>query len=216
MKKRMISFLIMSVLLISLSLSAAAHEVPDLEKTGSITFTVDFEKEPLDGGSLTLYRVGDIVENNGDYSFGMVEKLDPEQAAIDKPEDPQVAKELAAKAAEAKLVGITAPIQKGEAVFADVEPGLYVVVQEEATEGFEAMNPFLISMPKFENGVYVTEVKVDPKVSLEKKPEPPSEPPPPNLPQTGQLNWPVPLLAAGGLVMVLLGWILCNKSKKEM
>jgi len=215
MKKRGISFILICLLLISLSMSAAAHEVPDLEKAGSVTLSICYETEPIDGGSLTLYRVGDIVENNGDYGFELIEKLDDGKNALDNPEEPQLARELAAKAAETKLKGITAPIKEGEAVFTDVKPGLYVVVQHEVTEGFEAMSPFLISMPKFENGTYVTEVKASPKVSLEKAPEEPTKPQDPTLPQTGQLNWPVPVLAVGGVMLFALGWVICFKKRKE-
>lgn len=35
------------------------------------------------------------------------------------------------------------------------------------------------------------------------------------LPQTGQLYWPVPLLAAGGLLLFILGRVLKNKDRKE-
>lgn len=35
----------------------------------------------------------------------------------------------------------------------------------------------------------------------------PSPPPPPKLPQTGQLWWPVPLLAAAGMILFLVGYI---------
>ncbi len=216
MKKRVLSFLIVTVFLVCTGLGAAAHEVPDLEKNGTITFTVDYEKEPVDGGSLTLYRVGDIVINDGDYSFKLIEKLDKKQSEVEDPEDSQLARNLAAKAVEAKLNGITASIKNGEAVFDDVKPGLYVVVQHEASDGFEAMSPFLISMPKFENGVYVTDVKADPKPSLEKEPEKPTKPADPTLPQTGQLNWPVPVMAVSGLVLFVMGWMLYFKRKREI
>ena len=216
MTKRMFSFLIALVLLCAMSMSVSAHEVPNLEELGSITFIVDYENEPVDGGSLTLYRVGDIVEDNGDYGFGLIEKLDDGKTALDNLEDPQLAQNLAAKAAEAKLTGITTSIEKGEAVFVNVKPGLYVVVQNEASDGFEAMSPFLISMPKFENGVYVTEVKADPKPSLKKEPEKPTKPADPTLPQTGQLNWPVPVMAVGGLALFVTGWMLYFKRKREI
>jgi len=215
MKKRVISFVLVSLLLISLSMNAAAHEIPDLEKKGSITLTICYEKEPVNGGSLTLYRVGDIVEDNGDYVFELIETLDPAQSVIEKPEDAELARELAAKAAEAKLKGITASINEGEAVFSDVEPGLYVVVQLEASDGFEALSPFMISMPKFENGVYVTDVKAAPKTELEKEPSAHEKPADPTLPQTGQLNWPVPILAVSGVTLFAAGWVLCFKRKKE-
>lgn len=215
MKKRIFPFLIAVLMLCFISINVFAHEVPNLEENGSITFIVDYEGEPVDGGSLTLYRVGDIVENNGDYSFALIEKLDDEKTALDNLEDPQLARDLAAKAAEAELKGITAPVKKGEAVFSEVEPGLYVVVQQEASAGFEAMSPFVISMPKFENGTYVTDIKAEPKPSLEKAPEKPAKPQDPTLPQTGQLNWPVPVLAVGGIALFALGWVICFKKRKE-
>lgn len=38
----------------------------------------------------------------------------------------------------------------------------------------------------------------------------------PKLPQTGQLNWPIPVLAGAGLCLILLGWALrCGKRKDD-
>ena len=33
--------------------------------------------------------------------------------------------------------------------------------------------------------------------------------------QTGQLNWPIPILAGGGLVLLLLGWVLIIRKKNQ-
>lgn len=35
------------------------------------------------------------------------------------------------------------------------------------------------------------------------------------LPLTGQLNWPIPFLAAGGLLLFALGWFLCFGRKRD-
>ena len=45
-----------------------------------------------------------------------------------------------------------------------------------------------------------------------KKPEKPQDP---TLPQTGQLNWPVPVLAVSGVVLFTIGWLICFNRKKE-
>lgn len=37
----------------------------------------------------------------------------------------------------------------------------------------------------------------------------------PKLPQTGQLNWPVPVMAAAGLTLFAVGWVLCFGRRKE-
>ena len=39
--------------------------------------------------------------------------------------------------------------------------------------------------------------------------------PPPPLIQTGQLNWPVPVLAIGGVLLILFGWGMTHERKKE-
>ena len=45
--------------------------------------------------------------------------------------------------------------------------------------------------------------------------EPPTPPPPPpDLPQTGQLNWPIPTMAIAGAVLLVLGWILLAGRKR--
>lgn len=218
MKKRIVAALIALVLLGSLT--ANAHEVPDLTKNGTITFTLAWNGEPLDGGSLSIYRVGDVVEDDGNFIFACVPEI--EAVSLENLNDPDLAAALADAARNSGLEAVSAPVSDGKAVFTDVVPGLYVVVQEaeDASEGFAPLRPFLISMPRFEDGHYVTDVAATPKASLEPAPtEPtqPTEPKPtgPNLPQTGQLKWPVPMMAVAGLALFAAGWILCSSGKKE-
>ena len=217
MKKRL--FPLILALVFSLSLSVLAHEVPDLTQNGTITFEIQWQGEPLDGGELAIYRVGDVVESDGNYGFSLIDRLADSGLSLENPDDPALARKLSELAAEAELEPLTAPIEDGEACFVDVAPGLYVVVQTQACDGFAELNPFLISMPRYENETYVTDVVAKPKVPLETEPtepEPtrPTEPTPPSLPQTGQLNWPVPLLAALGLLFFTLGWALCFGRKR--
>lgn len=216
MKKRIFAALL-AVLLLG-CLTVHAHEVPDLTKNGTITFVMDWNGEPLSGGSLTMYRVGDIVEDDGNFGFACVAQI--EAVPLEDLDDPELAAALAAAARDAGLEALAAPIQDGEAVFADVATGLYVVVQDEAAPGFAPLSPFLISMPKYEDGRYVTDVTADPKVPLETAPTEPTQPKPtepddPKLPQTGQLNWPVPILAVSGLALFVAGCFLRFGGRKE-
>lgn len=194
-------------------------EVPDLSQNGTITFTMDWNAVPLDNGSLSIYKIGDIVENNGNYQFELIDKLKSNGLSLDNLEDRELAKELAKLAKKEKLTEITALIKDGKAQFADVAPGLYIVMQEEedVTEGFAAINPFLISMPKYENGHYEINVIANPKVSLESVPTKSETAKSTDsiLPQTGQLNWPIPLLTVSGLLVFALGWCFRFGRKKE-
>ena len=222
MVKRLLAICCTVLLMCVCAVTASAHEVPDLDKNGTVTFNMDWDGVPLDSGSLSMYKIGEIVEDDGSYSFELIGKMKDRDLSLENREDPDLAKKLAQLAKEEKPAEYSAPIQAGKAFFSDVIPGLYVVVQEkeDAADGFAPIDPFLISVPKFENGSYESDVKADPKVPLETAPQQTTQPPntEPNdsqLPQTGQQNWPVPLLTVSGTVLFAAGWILCFGRKRE-
>lgn len=235
MKNKILSLLSALVLICSLVLNvSAAHPVPDLSRNGSITFVMNYGDVLLDGGYLNLYKVGDIAEEDGNYRFVPVEKLKGINVDLNNVTDPTLASKLVSYGKAARLSKISVPITEGRASFADLSPGLYVVWQDEedATEGFSPIQPFLISIPRFQNGEYILDVLCDPKVPVETEPTtpPPSPPPPPTtppstpppsttppkppgnpppkVPQTGQLNWPVPVMAISGCILFVLGLVL--------
>ena len=217
MKKRIITGLM--VLLLVGCLTVSAHEIPDLTRNGTIAFHLDWKGEPLAGGTLTMYRVGDIAEDDGNYSFAAVPGLsNPVPEDLD---DPALAASMVAAAENAGLKSSTVSVENGDAVFTDVAPGLYVVIQKKAAEGFAPLSPFFISMPQFRDGRYEYDIAADPKVSPEPEPTEPTRPKPtepkppvPTQPQTGQLNWPIPVMAVSGVVLVIIGWILCASRKR--
>lgn len=218
MRNRIAVFLTVLAVMLFLTAPISAQELPDPQRIGSLTLWMAFDGQSLDGGSLTLYRVGVLSVSDGNAGFLPVRELE-DGPALTELDDPGLARELAALAQSRNLTGIQAEILMGWVTFAPLEPGLYVVTQKDsqATEGFDAIQPFLISLPRWENGSYVYDLTAAPKVPLvpaETPPPPPSEPTtpppddPPDIPQTGQLNWPVPVLAASGMTLFLLGWAL--------
>lgn len=214
MKKHLISALLALLLLLCLPLSAAAaHPVPDLTRKGSITITMKYKGKPVSGGSLNLYKVGDVHEDDGNYSFVPVKGLE----ALDYSgiQSPDLAKS-AAKAVEEKKIAAVKTVtigSNGTAEFSDLALGLYLVAQKTAASGYKMTASFLVSVPYLEDGAYVYNVKADPKTDLERevKPTPTQKPSTPSgggkLPQTGQLWWPVPVLICMGLGCIAVGLI---------
>lgn len=209
--------------MLAVNAAAYAHEVPDVEKDGSISVTMRYGGNTVPGGTLTLYQVGEIHEDDGNYSFVLSDAFAGSGAALDEREASGLAESLAKYASEKKLTGKTAAIgNDGVAVFRSLKPGMYLVMQAEAADGYESISPFLVSVPMNENGTYVYEVDATPKMNIlmlaepdaPTSPDTPAMPAQPTLPYTGQLNWPVPALTALGLCLFLIGWVL-RYGKKE-
>lgn len=217
MRRQLISLIAAALLLCGLSISVFAHEVPDLSQPGTIEVTMQFAGEAIPGGSLTIYRVGDIVEENGNYSYQLTDTFAPSGVELTDVQSYYLALDLAEYAIEQDMEGITEKIDgEGHVIYA-VEPGLYLFVQYLPAEGYQEVSPFLVGMPNVKDGKYIYDVDATPKVNPKPVPEttepPETKPPQEQLPQTGQLNWPVPVLAVSGLALLIAG--LALKGRKE-
>lgn len=191
-------------LLCLMALPAAAHEVPDLTRQGSISITVRYDGEAVPGGEITLQRVGDICENDGNYGFVLTQEFAPSNISLESLQSADTAKKLADFAAQRKITGLTKTIgTDGTVTFASLKPGLYLLVQGKAAPGFEKAAPFLVTMPMRIGEQYHYQVDAGPKVS----PIPERDPvkPNPDLPKTGQSRWPFWMftLSAAGLVLLM-------------
>lgn len=219
------------------SVTAMAHTIPDTTKSGSvsITFQDPDSLKPVTGGSITMYRVGDVKTNNGNYFFALTENFSASRLPLNDLEYDGLADKLFSYAQSNKINGDTLSIDNnGIAAFSELKPGLYLFAQNNASKGYNAVSPFLVSLPAFENGEYVYDIDATPKMeSLTVAPEDPTKPQDPTnskdptnpqdptapatpggqtptdkLPQMGQLNWPVPVLALLGLISFAIGWII--------
>ena len=189
-----------------------AHEIPDETRTGTITVEMQYDSQPVTSGTLAAYRVGQIQEENGNYYFVNTEAFEAFEGELEEPYTQELAQALA-DCAKKHNIPSTATVENvtGKTVFDSLDLGLYLIVQTKAAPGYEPLNPFLVSVPLWEEGHYQYEVSAKGKFELKQspKPEEPVTPTDPKLPQTGQLNWPVPILVISGLCLILLGWILC-------
>ena len=151
MRKHVISGLLALLFLFALPLSAAAHAVPDESRNGhcSITVSMTYKGKAVRGGTLALYKVGDVVEDDGNYSFVPVEEIQADIPEFGDIESPDLAGRLAALAG--KLTPVTSdPVtvdRDGNATFSELTFGLYLVVQKTAASGYGKTAPFLVSVP---------------------------------------------------------------------
>lgn len=234
-RKRFSVLFVAAVLLCVMSMTAFAHAVPDLSKEGPIRIRMNVGGEAVPGGSLTLYHVGSVKEDDGDYRFELTGDFVKSNVSLKNVESARTAGKLAAYAEEKELPGVTREIDKdGKVVFSGLKPGLYLLVQEENAPGYNPADPFLVSVPMLEDGSYLYDVNASPKVELKESPRkphkpgtetPPSPSNPPSgsgptlpgttLPQTGQVNWPIPVLTMAGLCLFAAGWYLRFGGKRE-
>lgn len=221
MTKRIFSLLFAVVLLLSLCLPVQALDVPQERNDCRVEILVRYGGKNITGGTLTIVKVGDVHEDDGNYSFRRV--LD--NAALEDVQTPEAAKSLDAfykDNADFAFFTQTVNVTDGKAVFSPLPTGLYLVRQEKAANGYSKLESFLVSVPFLEDGKYQYDVTASAKTELEQeavkkpsKPSNPSKPNDPSLPQTGQLNWPVPLLAIAGVVLFAAGWLIRFSKRKE-
>ena len=97
MRKHVISGLLALLFLLALPLSAAAHAVPDESRNGhcSITISMTYKGKAVRGGTLALYKVGDVAEDDGNYSFVPVEEIQADIPEFGDIESPDLAGRLA-------------------------------------------------------------------------------------------------------------------------
>ena len=206
MRKHVISGLLALLFLLALPLSAAAHAVPDESRNGhcSITVSMTYKGKAVRGGTLALYKVGDVAEDDGNYSFVPVEEIQADIPEFGDIESPDLAGRLAEL--KGKLTPVTSdPVtvdKDGNATF----------------PGYGKTAPFLVSVPYLYADEYQYDVTSQPKTDLEREVKPTAPPSPgggKKLPQTGQLWWPVPVLACAGLGCIAVGLFRRREARDE-
>lgn len=216
--KRMISIILTVVMMGVMTMTAFACEVPDRNQKGSISADMKYQGKAVPGGSLTIYRVGEVYSENGDYFFIYANEFAECTKPLTDLSSATLREELVGIVKEKKLAGLAenAVDKNGHVCFENLDIGLYLVVQNTVASGYYAINPFLVTIPNEKAGDYVYEVNATPKLEL-KPATKPTVPKTPSgkLPQTGQLNWPVPILAALGLMFIVLGGRCCIPRKKK-
>lgn len=197
---------------VSTRAEGVANIDPDREDC-SITLSLGKDKgtsKELKDGEISLYNVASVKVEDGykfDVSSGKFADIAGVAEMISKEEFSDLAKKLEDPAAKVKEDS-KEPITGDDITFEGLKPGLYLIVQNKLSKGDRKINSFLISIPD-EDGKY--QVNAEPKIGIytpptpETPPTPPGKPPKGKLPQTGQLWWPVPVMAIAGTVLIAAG-----------
>ena len=225
-KKRILLSLTMTiVLLFSIFASAFAGDTSvDFDKTGSITVALQDSSSnntTISGVRLTLYKIANISIENSNLRYSFTAEFTNSGGGLEDMDTQGLAEHLANYANKNKISGMTQKVlDNGSITFDDLSLGLYLVVQEGSESSYYPINPFLVSLPMSneENADWIYNVEANPKVQLKSdRPDDfiTEEPSNQTLIQTGQLNWPIPVLAAAGIILFLLGWTLTFLSRKK-
>lgn len=194
----------------------------DLDRTGEIRLTVkDKNGIAPTRGTIACIQVARVTLENGDLGYertngfektnlSLEDFLSGDQSASSLVKDVQKRLPSGAKKQTCK-------ISAGKVSFTELELGLYLICQESSFKNHESIQSFLVTLPMNGEEGWIYEVSATPKVGTVSQ-NPPKTPPSggySKLPQTGQLNWPVPVLAVSGLVLFSVGWLLTRSKHEE-
>lgn len=167
--RRKLLFIALAALVLLHCLCAASAEEFDPTGTGSITVTLteQYEKTPIVGAQLAVYRVADLcVDSDGRMTYLYTE--DFENAGI-----PLEAADLAAKldahvSQHALQATVLTTDATGTAFVEGLPLGLYFVKQTGAVAGFAPCTPFVVTVPIQNDGEFVYDVNATPKTEVAK------------------------------------------------
>lgn len=185
-----------------------------------------------------VYRVADVSQYG---SFTLLPKYTNSKVAVNQlTQDAAIDWRKAAQQLHTwtKNNAISADAQKntdknGTATFSQLRAGLYLVVGSDAKSNGKTYcsAPFLVAVPELTDNqtAWQYDVTANPKSEPEHTKQPehttppedkpkddtPTKKPKKNLPDTGILQWPIPVLAGSGLALMLIGWKMKKNNRNK-
>lgn len=211
--KKIISLFLAVFLICSLAVSVQASEI------GSIEVKVQYNGEKITGGQLIAVRIAYV--DREDMSFKQVTDDKIVQDIGKSSAVTAMVKYYQDNADRSEFTVLKKNVKNGVAKFENLTTGLYLIYQEKAAPGYSKLASFLVTVPYTVDGNEIFDVTIDSKSELERNPSttpttpPETTPPDEKLPQTSQLKWPVPVMAASGIALFLFGWMLTLTSRKD-
>ncbi len=237
LKLKIITILIL-VLATALNFSVftSASEKINLCKLGSVTITSQIDDVVVPGGHITLYKVGEINITVNGYCFAPIDCLADYAQYFD---DLKFSSDDACAIAENVKERLVKPIAEehigddGKVSFKNLSLDLYLVVEDEPAPGYEEFDPFLVPLPYANEEELVYDLSAEPKIRVANfistdvtdvtddngkttaNPNGNTDNTVVDLPKTGQLWWPVPLLASAGLLFFIVGIVMSRRKNSD-
>lgn len=142
---------------------------------------------PLRGGELALYQVATVKRSGGSLSYAYTGDFTGCGVPLGDLSDSTLADRLAKYLPTVPAIAAQQNVDEdGYADFAKLPQGLYLVMQTEASHGYEAIKPFLVSIPLPDGDSWIYDVDATPKVgaTIPETPETPDTPDVPDTPDT--------------------------------
>ncbi len=217
--KKAISILAVFLVMLLAVIPASAYP-----QSGSLTVVMinKADKQPLVNQAATVIKVADCLYTESDITFSL--SADFSDTDIDL-ESSEAAQQLLSKVNEKGISGTTVSSDAdGKAYFDSLELGAYVVFSSD-----DIFTPFVVFVPMVTDDGISFDLTAQPKIDIPDEPETEPEssteaqtdtaPAKPagneKLPQTGMLQYPVPILGLCGVLVFSKGFILYANSKKE-
>lgn len=214
--KRICAFLIVLIALTTILPCTALADA----RTGSVTVTLcdSATKKPIPEAGWLMYRVADLRDNSYVLTkdFAKCGQNMSDLKNVD-------AKALADYAHKNNIYGSGKTADKNGVVRYDkLSLGVYLFVQTGSSAAYELAEPFIVNVPmtSADGKTLIYDINASPKAESEPvqptpAPTPTPKPSDPKLPQTGQLNWPVPVLFGSGVLMLIVGFAIYMKGRKH-
>ncbi len=223
---------LIAVMLLPAQLQAAGSI--DLTKESSMIISYQDGEKPLTGAAFAAYRVASVDAYGEMTALEGFEQFDVDIRGENEEAWRTLAYALEEYILQSSILPVASGKinEQGTLSLSNVPQGLYLIPASQHKQNQTIYNtePFIVMLPVLDHvkNVWIYDLMVYPKHTSETMPETPQEDPepdtpeipdddphtspdqpgsqlPPTLPQTGQLWWPVPMLLAAGLFLILLG-----------
>lgn len=228
MMRRVFRRAVLIALALALLTSSALAADFSLSRRGSLTVVIrTAEGISVPNARVLLYRVADATVTDSNVRYILTEEFAQSGADVSDLAQAGLADTLAAWLSGRDIAPMATGVtgRSGQAIFTGMPVGLYLVAQQgfDSTETvyFTEIRPFLAQMPMPDDSTrgWTYQITAQPKVNPIPTPTPvPTQKPttpPGNLPQTGSIAWPIPLMCVGGLMLFAVGWALVFVKKRK-